>query len=144
MSLKSNEVFPVDAELIYETPDKRRKTRSRKAAEPEKLLSAEIESLFASYSSLTRKLERDMRELTDKAIPLLTPLIVRIRLNALRKGRDVKALVAEEEITNMFYFPLCALKRQAQELRMDFCNLERLYSTLASLIEDDDREEGAQ
>ena len=137
MSKKSNDVCPVDAELIYETPDKRRKTRSRKAAEPEIKLLAEIESLFASYYPLVRNLERDMRKLTEEAIPLLTPLIVRIRRNALGKRQGVKALVADEEITNMFYFPLCALKRQAQDLRMDFCNLDRLYSTLASLIEDD-------
>ena len=142
MSMKSNPVCPVDAELIYETPDKRRKTRSRKAPEPEPLLSAaEIECLFDSYREVIRSTERDIRTLRDNGISLLGPLLTRMHKGIIGERQGIKALHVQEELLNYLYQPLCLLVRHAETLRIEFYRAERMYRTFVSLYEDDQTED---
>ncbi len=142
MSKKSNETCAVDAELLYEAPDKRRKTRSRKAAKPEPTLSvAEIECLFASYRRVLRNTERDIRKLLDDGISLMEPLVARIHKGVIGERQGVKALLAQEELLTTLHLPLSLLAKHAGDLCVELYKAERFYRTFAALYEEDQTED---
>jgi len=133
MSKKSNDVCPVDAELIYEIPDKRRKTRSRKAAGPEIDICAEVERIFSSRYKLVCQVEDELRKLQREILIISTPTMKKVLEQT--KGKHCVS-VTGEGITTPALYPLSVLANSATQLRIEFCRLDYMYRELFAWTND--------
>ena len=129
MSKNSTAVRPVDAELLYDLPSKRRKSSSRKKPEPEIDIAHEIERLFASRYHLVQEVEKELRKLSYDALSLLMPVIHEMLEKTRGQNQNVPV---NDGIFNMITDPLSALEEQAQELRIAFERALGNYYSLAA------------
>jgi len=128
MSLKSNDVHPVSAELVYETPDKRRKTSSRKAPEkapePEINVLDEVERIFFSRFKLVRQVETEMRRLKAEVLEVAAPVFGKMATQT--RGKH-PTMMTSGGVSHAMCYPLSRLCDDAQRLRIEFERLEYVY-----------------
>ena len=139
MSQNSNSVRPVDAELIYETPDKRRKTRSRKAPEPEINFHDEVERIFSSRFKLVRQVESELRRMREEVFEVSVPVFGKM---ATRTRGKHPIMLTSGGVSNSLTYHLSRLCDDAQRLRIEFLHIADIYHEVLGWT--NDSEEGAK
>ena len=139
MSQNSNPVRPVDAELIYETPDNRRKTRSRKAPATEINVHDEVERIFYSRFKLVRQVESELRRLRDEVTEVSASVSGKMATQT--RGKH-PVMLTSGGVSNALYCHLSRLCDDAQRLRIEFVSIADVYHEVLGWA--NDSEEGAK